>query len=176
MQVIFTGHVASIPKATVVFNIFQPTQNQFCLRLSLGPRLPRQNAAAFGSREGWRQNGRAAAPRGQSSRGLEGQIGPWPRTRIGGKPPVAQDYCEEVGELLMVQAFWWIWILVWDFTQSNSQNCFSALLCWRDIFYLSSLLWLFFKRLPQSKIEFKFPSLFNEPWHPDFASPIVWNV
>ena len=77
--------------------------------LAMGPRLPRQNTTDSGSREGPRW-GRPAAHRGQGGGGCEGERrGPWPRTRIWGKPPEAMGSLrEEVDEMLirfMVQVF-----------------------------------------------------------------------
>ena len=55
----------------------------------VGPQLPRQNAAAFGSPER-SFFGRPAASRGKGSRGCEEQRGPWPRTRIWGENLLSQ--------------------------------------------------------------------------------------
>ena len=54
--------------------------------VGLGPRLLRQNTAAFGSRARPRFRGRAA-PRGEGGRGCTEQKGPWPRGRIWWRKP-----------------------------------------------------------------------------------------
>ena len=101
-----------VPK---IFSEFSPLRSvRFCLRLGLGPWLPRPNTAAHGSPRRPRFRGRAA-PGGEGGCGCREQRRPWPRRRIlVGKPHEPWDSVVkgsegrrnvEVDEMLMVQVF-----------------------------------------------------------------------
>ncbi len=121
--------------------------------LALGRRLPRQNTAASGSRQGPHVSCPAAS-RGQGSSGCKRQKWPWPRKRIWGWKTYLRH------KILYGQS---------SKTFARTFRVFRRVyvFCTRDNFCRRLLAWQYFGAT--IAIQNKFPAQFNGPWHPVFC-------